>query len=574
MLTSLRIVNLKRFEDAEIPLDGSVVLVGPNNAGKTTALQALALWRTGVHTWWAQRGEGTEASQRSGVVVNRTAVTALPLPNAKQLWRDLRTHINPGSKRVHIEITVTGHDDGRDWTCGMQFDYANPELFHCRPIVATGTPPADGIPEDARRVQLAYLPPMSGLAATEPMYQPEYINALIGQGQTAGVLRNLCHHLHSESTAAWDELVELIQRQFLVTLEPPTYDSGTGNLGLAYSRVGSSAKLDITTSGRGLLQVLLIGAYMRLNPGSVIMLDEPDAHLEVLRQRQVFDTLKDVADSTGGQVISVSHSEVMMQQAFERALLVAMLGAPKKIESPQEKSQLLASLSKVDAVDYVNAEAYGYVLYLEGATDLPNLVAMARRLGHPVADELSRANIKEVGNVAGAAKEQFRALKLHTPSLKGLALFDHGVIGEHVDSPPGLDLTEWDRNEIENYMFTRDSLMKYARGHGGGATLEDDARAATWPSLMEAEIGKLIEAARALRKPEPFTDEWVVSAKASDEFLIPLLENFRDATGQPQPNGKRDMHQLVEFLEPAEFPDEVVEKLDRIALLLGVEAAE
>ena len=44
MLTKLILKNFKRFEDAEIPLDQTVVFVGPNNSGKTTALQALALW--------------------------------------------------------------------------------------------------------------------------------------------------------------------------------------------------------------------------------------------------------------------------------------------------------------------------------------------------------------------------------------------------------------------------------------------------------------------------------------------------------------------------------------------------
>ena len=42
MLTKLTIKNFKRFDQAEIELGKSVVLIGPNNSGKTTALQALA----------------------------------------------------------------------------------------------------------------------------------------------------------------------------------------------------------------------------------------------------------------------------------------------------------------------------------------------------------------------------------------------------------------------------------------------------------------------------------------------------------------------------------------------------
>ncbi len=48
MLTKLIIENFKLFERAEIPLGNGFVFIGPNNRGKTTALQALALWHFGL----------------------------------------------------------------------------------------------------------------------------------------------------------------------------------------------------------------------------------------------------------------------------------------------------------------------------------------------------------------------------------------------------------------------------------------------------------------------------------------------------------------------------------------------
>ena len=38
MLTHIRIRNFKRFGDVEFDLGQAVVLIGPNNSGKTTAL--------------------------------------------------------------------------------------------------------------------------------------------------------------------------------------------------------------------------------------------------------------------------------------------------------------------------------------------------------------------------------------------------------------------------------------------------------------------------------------------------------------------------------------------------------
>ena len=55
MLTRLQIKNFKMLTDCEIELGDSVVFIGPNNSGKSTALQAIALWNIGVKKW-AEKG--------------------------------------------------------------------------------------------------------------------------------------------------------------------------------------------------------------------------------------------------------------------------------------------------------------------------------------------------------------------------------------------------------------------------------------------------------------------------------------------------------------------------------------
>ena len=54
---------------------------------------------------------------------------------------------------------------------------------------------------------------------------------------------------------------------------------------------------------------------MYANPGAVLMLDEPDAHLEILRQRQIYRLIAEAADKSGSQIIAASHSEVLLNEA-------------------------------------------------------------------------------------------------------------------------------------------------------------------------------------------------------------------------------------------------------------------
>src|SRR5450759_2134707 len=89
MLTRIQIKNFKRLEDVDFELGKTVVLIGPNNSGKTTALQALALWDIGVRQWTAKRGGMTSPEKRPGVTINRSDLISIPVPEASLIWRDL-----------------------------------------------------------------------------------------------------------------------------------------------------------------------------------------------------------------------------------------------------------------------------------------------------------------------------------------------------------------------------------------------------------------------------------------------------------------------------------------------------
>ncbi|MCY4377893.1 MAG: AAA family ATPase [Spirochaetaceae bacterium] len=55
MLTRLTVRNFKRFGELLVDLGNPVVFIGPNNSGKTSAMQALALWDVGLKRWNERR---------------------------------------------------------------------------------------------------------------------------------------------------------------------------------------------------------------------------------------------------------------------------------------------------------------------------------------------------------------------------------------------------------------------------------------------------------------------------------------------------------------------------------------
>ena len=399
MLTRLAVRNFKLFEEIELDLGQQVVLIGPNNAGKTTALQALALWDVGLKRWLEKRGAGAIPSKRPGVTVNRRDLIALPVPTAKLLWRDLHTHTGgryeDGRQRtehVRIEIVV----DGIDWSCGFEFDYANEESFYCRPLRQENGERMP-VPEAARDVRVAYLPPMSGLAASETRLDQGAINVRLGEGRTAEVLRNLCYRILEEEDGAarWQRLDERIHKLFGSRLDEPKYIAERGEISMTY-RPRDDLRLDLSACGRGQQQTMLLLAHMAANPGSVLLLDEPDAHLEILRQRQIYQVLSETADETRSQIIAASHSEVMLNEAAGRDVLIALVGKPHRHDN--RGSQVAKALKDIGFEHYVQAEKTGWMLYLEGATDLAILLALALRLDHPAVELLEAPYVHYVAN--------------------------------------------------------------------------------------------------------------------------------------------------------------------------------
>ncbi|MCL4554257.1 MAG: AAA family ATPase [Actinobacteria bacterium] len=557
MLTKLSIRNFKLFDKIDLELGDRVVLIGPNNAGKTSVLQALALWDLGVKRWGEKRGTGKVPEKRPGVTINRRDLIQVPVPTANLLWRDLHVRESGGgqsTKNIRVEVVVEGVAAGRVWSCGLEFDYANEESFYCRSLRQPDGGRMD-VPQEATGLRIAYLPPMSGLSATETRLDKGAINVRLGEGRTAEVLRNLCYQvLHGEDgDAKWERLNERMKALFGITLEKPEYIEGRGEIVMSY-RTHTNVRLDISASGRGQQQTLLLLAHMTANPGSVLLLDEPDAHLEILRQRQIYQIITETAAQTNSQILAASHSEVILNEAADRDIVIAFVGTPHRIDD--RGSQVLKALKEIGFEHYVQAEEVGWVLYLEGSTDLAILRAFAERLDHPARTALERPFVHYVFNLPRKAQDHFHGLREAKPDLVGIAIYDR--LDQELPSDPYLRQVMWKRRELENYLCSRETLLAFAETKG--FEQHGELFAASWRTAMEESITEIEKALISLGKPSPFG----VDIKASDEFLDPLFKKFYEKVDLPNLMRKTDYHTLSPFVPVEVIDTEIREKLDFI----------
>ena len=567
MLTKLTICNFKRFGEVEIELGSPVVFIGPNNSGKTSAMQALALWNVGLMRWNEKRSGNSTPEKRPGVTINRRDLVAIPIPEANLLWRDLHVRdvrIVDGRQRtsnIRIDIIVEGVTEGRHWKCGLEFDYANDQSFYCRPLRLSDCKTLERmpVPDEAGKTRIAFLSPMSGVTETETRLDEGAINERIGEGRTAEVLRNLCFQVHREQPAQWNVLVEEIHNLFGFRLGPPRYITERGEITMTYRE--QQVRFDLSSAGQGLQQTLLLLAFMYSNPGAVLLLEEPDAHLEILRQRQIIGLLTDVARGSGSQIIAASHSEVLLNEIAGRDVVISFDGGPHPIDDSE--SQVLEAPNGVDFDQCYQAQQTGWVLYLKSSTDLSILQAFARRLGHKRAVRaLKQPFVKYVQNQPTSVRQHYRGLCEALPALRGVALFDH--LESEKSNIDSIECLTWTRREIENYVCSRATLQAYATGTAKDAAagpLFAASEVIRRQNAMREAIAEVESALKALGKPSP----WSEDINASDEFLDPVFASYFNRLDLPNLMARKSFYELAEHVPHDEIDAEICAKLDAIA---------
>ncbi|MFZ1457253.1 MAG: AAA family ATPase [Saprospiraceae bacterium] len=498
-ISYIKIRKFKVFdEEIIVSFDNTTVLIGPNNAGKTTIIQALTLWQLGVRAFFDTKTEmDVKSKQRKrkgkldttvGIGINRRDIEQVPNTDTRQLFN--KSHIRTGSTNERIQLTVGINHDNEVRECGVEFKYFKSEVLYCylNELLTNDL----NLLEAAATLQINLLYPMSGLEREETVLQEGAIRKQIGRGITAGLLRNICYNLYSNAPEDWKELTKWMEKLFYISIEIPKRLSND-DLVLEYNYTNSAIKteksLDILQAGRGQLQMLLILAFVLWRTNSVILIDEPDAHLEVLRQSQVMEVLKALTDKYGNQIIIATHSEVIMNESENLTFLLN----GKNIELDETKKKVLKSSLKDFGIEhYYKAELTKSVLYLEGTTDKQNLKEIAEFLSHPLGELLSdkifvyytqspdiqHDEFEMNSGYYTSHKKHFQAISPIVPGLRGIAIFDNDNKNRTDETnPESLTTLFWSQYELENYFITPDSLMKYVedffrRTDGGDLFLE------------------------------------------------------------------------------------------------------
>lgn len=314
MLDKIHIQRFKKFQDSEIFLRPFTVLMGENSSGKTTVLQAINL---ALISLYKHQFVYLDASNNLKIRDRGVGLSSLPglnISDYKEVYYAKKfaggrtrgtggTNIDIFDNKTNIyKLQIRSLYGGFNVKCiSQEHDLENnPELHLKAPLFISG---------------------FVGLLSSEERAFPVAIQDRLRSGQVSAIIRNLLLDTMEQSPDKFNSLKQRLQRDFNFYLDVISFDQNRDlNISAYYSDLCAAQRisLDFNSSGSGFMQVLqILAPIYRFCPdkATVVLLDEPDAHLHPNLQTSLANTLRDIQKELGIQIIISTHSPSIIRAA-------------------------------------------------------------------------------------------------------------------------------------------------------------------------------------------------------------------------------------------------------------------
>ncbi|MFT3014349.1 AAA family ATPase [Klebsiella quasipneumoniae] len=500
--------KFKKYKDASISLNNELsLLVGGNNSGKSSLLQAMATWQFCKTLLEIEKGRKswTSAATNQGLGLSIVDFTPMFIPTLSHLWTNLKSQKQTEVDGYTLKIKLYwDNQSGIEKFLEIGLSLANDRLFiknTSSNLTLDEIVNQDGFPDDTNIPQIAYLPPFAGITDREVRMSPAMRNRLIGQGLSGGVIRNSLYDIHLEnqrkrillkdgktkissrdltilrSNDAWEILQKTLFDLFSIKIEVTPFNeqyhsylrvdcvAGSVN-GYQFTKYPNFNARDIMVEGSGFLQWLSVYTLALSEEFNVILLDEPDAHLHTQLQKNLTERLEDITIQKGKQVLLATHSTELIR-AYEPSKILALANARGKyLSSDDDKIGLLSGIGTMYSPKIHKLTEGKRLLIVEGVSDERFLKKIFTKL------ELTWPSNIVTWYWTGKSSERYqlyRQLKNHIQDLKAISIRDrdddcNASVDENLKdkntsyADTNFQALKWRRRHIENYFLDKSAI--------------------------------------------------------------------------------------------------------------------
>lgn len=488
-ITSIHFQNYKTFRNYTVSLSGFNVLVGPNNAGKSTVIGALRILGEGIRKAHARRAEYLDSAVHRGYGY-RVDLKDLPI-STENIFTDY-DDTEPAS--IEFEISPGG-----------KLKLIFPESDSCILVADTGarTPQTPSEFKRSFDLALSFVPVLGPVEHNEPLYLEEAARRALQTHRAARNFRNIWHHYPER----FDEFCALVEQTWQGTrIRRPelTHDAGVARLHMFYEEKRVSREM--FWSGFGFqVWCQMLTFVTKAARGALLVIDEPDIYLHSDLQRQLIQVLRE----REGDSLIATHSTEMLGEAESGEIIVIdrKLKRSRKITRPMDLANIFSALGSVLNPILTQMAKTRRVLFVEGG-DFSILAAFARRLGkNSLANQSGFAVVPAFGFNPARVKDFSDGMEQSLGySVQRAVIFDRDYrLQDEVEKIcADLALTcqlrhVHERKEIENYLLVPEAIARCVQ-----VRLKDREKRGSKVKEFNDDVGQLIEDVTTQMKAEIF----------------------------------------------------------------------
>ena len=352
-LTKISIKDFKKIKKLEIPLEEVNLLIGGNNSGKSSVLQAIHFAVTCLRSA-AQYGKN---SSQPATTLGINQFSFLPTTEIMSL-----RHKIPMTQDAGPHFTFYFNDsmgDSKQYTLHLKRGKnANVALKY------SSKTPFFKQASSLSNPYSIYVPGLAGLSLLEERRANSVVTSGIAQGDSNLYLRNILLRISNDikKKARLQALLSII---FPDTRIGSEFDENTTQHISSYITL-SGTRSPLELAGTGALQALQLIAYVVLYEPKLLLLDEPDAHLHPGNQKQLVDLISDMAAQTDTSVIMASHSRHVLDRVAGNALgSVIWLRNGVRQENEKADLPLLLDIGALDSFEEVSKPHIKKLIFTE-----------------------------------------------------------------------------------------------------------------------------------------------------------------------------------------------------------------
>lgn len=376
-ITNVTIKRFKQLKEFELDLTDTTVLIGANNSGKSSALQALH-FAVSVAQTAKQIGVGVKwGADKFELSFNPSQLLYSPIADVLSLAHGGQLYEN-ATNQIEVEVVMS---DGN--ACRIAVKRGRNRNIA---VSLTGKLVGEHLMNFDRPFTV-YAPGLAGIPKDERYMSPGVVRRIVARGDANLVLRNVLLMIAEvnsrEKAEIQRKLKDSYDKQTAEGKDAPPWDielkkwrgpldhfqadmgvlfpgieveiefdkERDENILVFFTRPGV-ARLPIDAAGTSILQASQILAYITLFQPEVLILDEPDSHLHPNNQRALCDLITSLAESRGFRVLLSTHSRHVLDALRNHAQVVWVSDGKKVDYDSVSTPEMLMELGALDSVDY------------------------------------------------------------------------------------------------------------------------------------------------------------------------------------------------------------------------------